>query len=69
MDCTASMTEWIEESKKVLLQLIDTVVATQPGVKVRVAFIGYRDFSDDKQYLVHTFTENVQSIRNFIATV
>ena len=59
MDCTGSMQSWIDDCKRVLISVIDEIVGTHPELKVRVAFVGFRDFKDNDQYVVHTFTENV----------
>lgn len=46
MDCTGSMQSWIDDCKKCLVDTIDMIVGTRPDMKVRVAFVGYRDFKD-----------------------
>lgn len=39
------------------------------GLTTRVAFIGYRDIKDESRFEMMEFTENVQSVRNFINKV
>jgi hypothetical protein len=46
MDCTGSMDRWIEHAQQKTLDLV-TAAKQQFGVKVRVAFVAYRDYSDD----------------------
>jgi len=46
LDCTGSMGSWITRSKDTLVQIIDTVKSENVGLKVRVAFVAYRDISD-----------------------
>ena len=46
LDCTASMGAWIQRSKETLKDIIDKVKADNPDLRVRVAFVGYRDFGD-----------------------
>ena len=46
LDCTASMYSWIQRSKDTLKTIIDQVKAENPTLKVRVSFVGYRDFGD-----------------------
>jgi len=46
MDCTSSMSSWIARSKDTLKEIIDTVKSQNTGLKVRVAFVGYRDIKD-----------------------
>ena len=50
MDCTASMYSWIDRSKTTLKTIIDNVVASSQGLKVRITYIGYRDFGDSKRF-------------------
>ena len=52
MDCTGSMDRWIEESAQNLCKVIDTVKNTSGfGAKIRVAYVGYRDFGDRGDYM------------------
>lgn len=46
LDCTSSMSTWIERSKKTLQEIISNVVESCDGLKVRVCFVGYRDHCD-----------------------
>jgi hypothetical protein len=46
MDCTGSMRLWMDEAKKTLIKLIDSIQEKVKGRTIRVAFIGYRDFDD-----------------------
>jgi len=46
LDCTSSMSTWIERSKKTLQEIISNVVSSTDGLKVRVCFVGYRDHCD-----------------------
>jgi hypothetical protein len=67
LDCTASMASWIERSKTTLKAIIDNVVASSQGLKVRATFIGYRDFGDQKRFEIQPFTEDIQKVREFIS--
>ena len=52
MDCTGSMASWIDRAKKTLYAIIDNVIKSSKGnLKVRVAFIGYRDHCDGSKRL------------------
>ena len=67
LDCTASMGSWIVRSKDTLKMIIDQVKAENPALRVRVAFVGYRDFGDGKdQYSTIDFSENVDTVKAFI---
>ena len=63
LDCTSSMKKWIEKSKENLKEIINTVKAKScPQAKVRVGYVGYRDFGDigDEQHFdVLNFTEDI----------
>ena len=66
-DCTGSMSSWMTRAKETLRSIIDNVLSTHQGLKVRIAFVGYRDFCDGpRQYAVHDFTTNIDKIRKFI---
>ena len=68
LDCTASMYSWIQRSKDTLKTIIDQVKAENPTLKVRVSFVGYRDFGDgNKQYSVIDFSENLDIVKSFIS--
>ena len=62
------MCSWIVRSKETLKTIIDQVKAENPKLKVRVAFVGYRDFGDGAdQYSTIDFQEDVSSVKAFIA--
>jgi len=69
LDCTSSMSTWIERSKKTLQEIISNVVSSCDGLKVRVCFVGYRDHCDAERFAIHPFTENVTEIKDFVAKV
>ena len=66
-DCTGSMSSWMTRAKETIQSIIDNVLSSHSGLKVRIAFVGYRDFSDGpRQYAVHDFTTNIDEIRKYI---
>lgn len=67
MDLTASMGDWIENTKDTLKQVIDTVVAKNPELEVRVAFVGYRDFCDNDIFTVHDFSFDLAKMKSYIS--
>ena len=68
LDCTGSMCSWIKRSKDTLKDIIDQVRADNPTLKVRVSFVGYRDFGDGKsQDGTMDFTNNLGDIKAFIS--
>ena len=70
LDCTASMQTWIERSKDTLQKIIANVKADfKKGLKVRVAFVGYRDVNDARRFEVLDFTQNLDHATKFIASM
>jgi len=67
MDCTGSMSAWIEHSKTTLKTVIDDIVRGNEAVKVRVAFVGFRDFSDDNIFVIKDFTFDINEVKSFIS--
>ena len=59
LDCTSSMSTWIERSKKTLQEIISNVVSSTDGLKVRVCFVGYRDHCDTERFSISPFTEDI----------
>jgi hypothetical protein len=69
MDLTGSMSDWIENTKDTLKQVIDAVVENNKNLEVRVAFVGYRDFPDDEIFTVHDFTFDIAEMKGYISTL
>lgn len=67
LDCTSSMSSWIERSKDTLKQIIDHVKEQNRGLTVRVCFVGYRDIRDTPRFTILPFTENINEVKSFIA--
>lgn len=68
MDCTGSMSSWIEHCKETLHKVIDATVARDPNCKVRTAFVGYRDFCDGAALFdLHDFTYDADKVKAFIS--
>ena len=70
MDCTSSMASWIEKAKQTLHDIVNSIVeeCKEDGgnLKVRVCFVGYRDIKDRKRFAVKEFTEDIDSVKQFI---
>ena len=71
LDCTASMQSWIQRSKDTLREIIDNVKNQNPGLLVRVCFVGYRDFCSppNQRFELLEFTPEIDKVKNFIASV
>ena len=57
------MQEWIERSKETLHELINSVKSSNPDLRVRVSFVGYRDIRDDIRFCVKPFTEKIDDVK------
>lgn len=66
MDCTGSMSSWIAHCKNTLNSVIDDTVAKDENCKVRVSFVGYRDFCDRCLFAIHDFSYNHDAVKTFI---
>ena len=69
LDCTSSMSSWIERSKNTLKQIIDHVKSENPGLTVRVSFVGYRDIKDHKRFEISPFTGDIDATKAFIGKI
>lgn len=68
MDCTASMSAWIEHSKTTLKSVIDDIVKENQNLKVRVAFVGFRDFGDGNDiFSIQDFSFDIPTVKSFIS--
>lgn len=52
MDCTGSMGPWIKETKQKIIDIVEYVQSSSKDMKMRLAFVGYRDFDHDDKRLV-----------------
>ena len=70
MDLTGSMGIWLNEAKKNIKKIIEEIYDNNPGSKIRISFIGYRDFIDEKEVRKYDnieFTENLEEFNNFLS--
>ena len=61
------MVKW---SKKNIKKIIEEIYDNNPGSKIRISFIGYRDFIEEKEerkYDKIEFTENLEQFNNFLS--
>lgn len=66
MDCTDSMTHWIDAARDTLLSSLSNVKRQFPQADIRVAFIGYRDYKDNEEIVLCDFTEDHKYVRDLI---
>ena len=73
------MAGWMNRAKDTLSKIIDNIHNEYPDMKIRVAFVGYRDFRytphlkpsyqiNENQYAIKDFTENIDEVKLFIST-
>ena len=70
MDLTGSMSIWLNEAKKSIKNIIEEITDNNPGSKIRISFIGYRDFlekDEKREYDTQEFTENIDEFNQFIS--
>ena len=70
MDLTGSMSIWLSEAKKNIKKIIEEIIDNNPGSKIRISFIGYRDFLDvkeERKYDNQKFTENLEEFNQFLS--
>lgn len=68
VDCTGSMGSYIKEVVDKVVEIVNTVKAKFQGSEVRVAFVGYRDYSDKERFCIQDFT-TAENIKRYVETV
>ena len=69
MDLTGSMGIWLTEAKKNVKKIMEEIIDNNPGSKIRMSFIGYRDYFDKdeiRKYDNQIFTENLEEFNSFL---
>jgi len=70
MDCTSSMSSYISQCKRDINEIVRTIKEENNGVKVRISFVGYRDFDQgDRSMSVLGFTKEVEVFEKFMLGV
>ena len=72
MDLTGSMGCFLSETKRNIKKITEEISEHNPGSKIRLGFVGYRDFDtkeEKREYEIINFTEDIDnfitSIKNF----
>jgi len=66
LDCTGSMSSYIQEAKNKITTLVDSITSKYEN-KVRLAFVGYRDHCDGmKRIETLQFTHSIAAFKNFV---
>jgi hypothetical protein len=62
IDCTSSMSSWIDACKQEIKSIIDSVRNQHFNMKIRVSIVGYRDHCDgDRISEIFAFSEDIES--------
>jgi vacuole morphology and inheritance protein 14 len=67
IDCTGSMSAWINASKDEITSIIEYVRTQNYGIQIRVSIVAYRDIRDSKRFEVLPFTEDTALPKKFIS--
>ena len=65
MDLTGSMSMWLNEAKKSVNKIIEEITDNNPGSKIRLCFIGYRDYTEAKEIRIYNSIEFSDNLKNF----
>mmetsp|Transcript_26853 Transcript_26853/g.29279 ORF Transcript_26853/g.29279 Transcript_26853/m.29279 type:complete len:670 (-) Transcript_26853:21-2030(-) len=69
LDCTGSMSSYIEATKTNITEFVTNIKSLHPGVSLRLAFIGYRDHCDKEERLaVMRFTLNIEEFKTMVGS-
>lgn len=63
------MQPWIDAAKDKIVDTLDSIRQPYPEHQISAAFIGYRDFHDEEQFIRINFTENLQQLQDSIMNV
>ena len=70
MDCTGSMSPWIEAAKREIKSIIECLKNQFFNINIRVSIVGYRDYSvyDPKEnmYSIFEFSTDIEKCLKFL---
>ena len=69
MDCTSSMSRYIEAAKTQITSLTNAFRAALPHGNVTFAFVGYRDYDQGRNAQVLDFTSSPDTFASFLQDV
>ncbi|KAL4467277.1 hypothetical protein ABPG72_010084 [Tetrahymena utriculariae] len=70
MDCTGSMSGWIQAVKDEILSIIAAIKDVNKGnTSIRISFIGYRDYGSIQRFSIFDFSSEIDSFQNFLGSV
>jgi hypothetical protein len=56
LDCTASMSYWIQTAKTKISEIVGNVLAQHTDAFVEVGLVAYRDYDDRERFVIRDFT-------------
>ena len=66
LDCTGSMRKSLDGIKNQISQLIVNLSSFYPSIQFRLAFVGYSDYKDPKNFVIQPFIENMKEYQKFL---
>jgi len=69
VDVTGSMQLWIDAVHQKLDEIINAINVKFPTAILRMAFVGYRDYTDDEPVVSMDFRENPRELQDFVRSV
>ena len=70
MDCTGSMSPWIEACKREIKSVIDCIRNQYFNIQIRVSIVAYRDYSvsnpEKNMYDLYPFSTNIEECLVFL---
>ena len=69
VDCTGSMSPWINQVKKELSTIMTYITTNNPFADIKISFVGYRDIRDFTRFEIQDFTSDITSLEQFISKV
>ena len=68
-DVTESMGPWILAVKNEIKNIISYIIKNSPFAQIKMSFLGYRDIKDKVRFEIQDFTDEFESLENFISKV
>lgn len=69
LDCTASMQPWIDAATEKIIDILESIEERYPECQISAAFVGYRDFHDEEQFIRFDFTNDVHWLRDMLMDI